>query len=355
MSEECKDWVYRLYTLLPLERRRTSIPSERLKATWLTSKIGGHWPPYDASGQANIALMCFYRWMNKPSGEGQAYWGRVLSFLLTDNGQRVAICAFSIIATLILIAFEGGALAYVFGLPYMFFIPGFAVVRLFFRKEANPETKFVLSLGLSIVVVILLGVVLALTPIGLYSDTTRASLILFTLGAVAFETLYPKKWRGQEPEKIRITSGPPVKIDKVVAAMLAVALGISVISIGLVITAEYPSRTYFAMTGEDGKVITNVTRLVNTSIVFNIEMKNGEGGPRTFTLVAYGVSTVGERDTQTFSRLMADGELWIQTVTFALNVTGYYRVNFDLYIQNEGEPQYLYGNLHLWFGVVYEL
>jgi hypothetical protein len=29
-------------------------------------------------------------------------------------------------------------------------------------------------------------------------------------------------------------------------------------------------------------------------------------------------------------------------------------VDFDLYIQNEEEPQYFYGNLHLWFGVLAE-
>jgi uncharacterized membrane protein len=299
-------------------------------------------------------MMCFYRRMKKPSDKGQGYPERFLSFLETDNGQRVAICAFSIVATLALMAFEGELLAYVFGLPYMFFIPGFAVVRLFFWKDTSAEMRFVLSLGLSIIVVIILGLILVLTPIGLDPNTTRASLVLFAIGAVALETLYPWKEKGPKPKEAPKPPAPPVKIDKVVAAMLAVALVISAISLGLVITAEYPSRTYFAMTGEDGKIITNVSRLANTSLVVNIEMMNGEDGPRAFTLVAYGGSTEDERDTQTFMKSLEEGEIWTQTVVFWLNVTGYFRVDFDLYIQNEEEPQYFYGNLHLWFGVLAE-
>lgn len=294
--------------------------------------------------------------MTKPSEKGRAYWRSVLSFLETDNGQRAAVTVFSIVATLVLVAFEGSAAAYALGIPYIFFIPGFAVVRLFFKGETGPEARFVLSLGLSVIVVVVLGVILALTPIGLDSNTTRASLILFTLVAVAAETFVPI--RGKEPRLVKEASPvgppPPVKVDKVVASMLAVALVVSGISLGLVVNAEYPSRTYFAMTGEDGKTITNVTRLVNTTLVVLVEMKNGEDGPRVFTLVVHGIGTVGERDTQTFSKDMAEGEKWVQTVTFWLNVTGHYRVDFDLYIQKAGEPQYQYGNLHLWFGV-YEL
>lgn len=279
---------------------------------------------------------------------------RAVSFLETDNGQRIAVCAFSIVATIALFTFEGSVLAYVVGMPYMFFIPGFAVVRLFFWKDSSAEVRFVLSLGLSVIAVIALGLVLVLTPIGLDSNTTRASLILFTIGTVAFETLYPRKDRGPKTEEAPTPPPAPVKVDKVVAAMLAIALVVSGVSLGLVITAEYPSRTYFAMTGEDGDVITNTTRFVNTSLVVNIEMKNGEDGPRSFALVVYGIGTIGERDTQTFTRSVDEGELWVQTVVFWLNVTGDQRVDFDLYIQNEGEPQYFYGNLHLWFSVLSE-
>lgn len=293
--------------------------------------------------------------MTEPSAGGRGFVDEALAFLQTDNGQRIVICAFSVLATLVVILFEGGALAFAFGLPYMFFIPGFAVVRLFFWKGTSPEAKFVLSLGLSILVIIFLGLTLVLTPIGLDSNTTRISLIVFAVGAVALETFMPRKApKAAEQEKEAFTAQEPKqKVDKVVAAMLATALVVSGISLGLIITADYPSRTYFAMTDGDGMVISNVTRPLNSTFTVMISMKNGEDGPRNFTLVAYGIGDVGERDTQTISRDMAEGDIWNETFVYVLDALGYFRLEFDLYIQEEDKPPYLYGNLHLWI-VVYD-
>lgn len=305
-------------------------------------------------GQANIALRCFYRKMTEPSAKGQGLDDRILAFLETDSGQRITICAFSVLATLVLILFEGDTLAFVFGLPYMFFIPGFAVVRLFFWKGTSSEAKFVLSLGLSILVVIFLGLILVLTPIGLDSNTTRLSLIIFAVGAVAVETFVPKKASKGPDKKKEIVPAPEPrqKVDKVVAAMLAAALIVSGVSLGLVLTAEYPSRTYFAMTDENGLVITNVTRPLGTNLTVVVYVNNGEDGPRNFTVVAYGIEILGERETQSSSVDLAEGESWNGTYNFTLNMVGYFRIDFDLYIRDESNPPYLYGNLHLWF-VVY--
>ncbi|MBN1677570.1 MAG: DUF1616 domain-containing protein [Candidatus Thermoplasmatota archaeon] len=290
--------------------------------------------------------------MKETSGEGQKHLKEAVSYLKTDNGQRMAICIFSIIATLVLVGSEGSALAYAFGIPYMFLVPGFAVVRLFFWSQTSPEAKFVLSLGLSVLVVIILGLILVLTPIGLDSDTTRASLILFTLGAVAVETFYPRKDKGARPEETPRPPSAPIKIDKVVAAMLGAAIVVSGVSMGLILTAEHSSRTYFAMTDEHGDVITNTSRQFNTTLTVLVHMKNGEDGPRVFSLFAYGPSVTGDRETQTFEKTLAAGELWVQTVVFDLDVLGFLRIDLDLYIQEEDDPPNFYGNLHLWFDVL---
>lgn len=283
-----------------------------------------------------------------------AKWGMdgLVQFLSTDNGQRVGIIAFSMVATLVLLLFPGTIAAYAFGIPFMFFVPGFAVVRLFFWKGTSPETKFVLSLGLSILVVIFLGLFLVLTPIGLGSDSTRASLIVFTLGAVAVDVFLPRKEEkpAERPQRT-VKPAAPAKPDKVVAAMLATALVISGISLGLIVTAEYPSRTYFAMTDVDGKVITNTTYEPGTNLTILLHMKNGEDGPRNFTLVAYALSDPSF-GTQTFTRQLEKGELWNQTTAFNLTRQGYFRLDFDLYIQEGAKPPLLYGNLHLWIAVL---
>ena len=276
--------------------------------------------------------------------------GRFVNYLETQNGQRVAICTFSIVATLVLLALPGGTLAYVFGIPFMFFVPGFAVARMFFWKGTSPEVKVVLSTGISILVVIFLGLLLVLTPIGLDSNTTRASLIVFALGAVAVETFWLNADRGATKEDIPQRAAKPVKFDKVVVAMLATALIVSAISLGLIVTAKYPSRTYFAVTDTNGMIVTNTTWTEGTNLTLLVHMKNGENGPRNFTMLAYGVSS-GFYTVQNFTKILQKNEVWNQTVSFNLTVAGYPRLDFDLYIQEGTEPPYLYGNLHIWIRV----
>jgi uncharacterized membrane protein len=286
-----------------------------------------------------------------PADEASSdYYDRVIEFVRTDNGQRITVIVYSLIATIVLLALPNTIAAYAFGIPFIFFVPGFMVVRMFFWKGTSAEAKFVLSLGLSILVVIFLGLILVLTPIGLTSNSTRASLVLFALAAVAAETFVLRADRGEKPEVPQKREPEKTKTDVVVAAMLVTALAVSAISLGLIITAEYPSRTYFALTDDQGMIVNNTTFTLGTNFSFILHMKNGEDGPRTFTLVAYGLDTPAF-GTQTFLKTMDKGETWNQTTTVHFGEAGYFRLDFDLYIQEDSQPPYLYGNLHLWIGV----
>jgi len=288
--------------------------------------------------------------MSPADAASSGYYDRALEFVRTDNGQRMTIIAFSLIATVALLAFPNTIAAYAFGIPFMFFVPGFTVVRMFFWKDTSPEAKFVLSMGLSILALIFLGLMLVLTPIGLTSDSTRASLILFTLGAVALETFVLTGGRGEKTPQLPKREPEKAKPDIVVAAMLVTALAVSAISLGLIMTAEYPSRTYFAMTDAEGMIVENTTFTQGTNVSFILHMKNGEDGPRNFTLVAYGRDTPAF-GTQTFTKTMKKGETWNKTVTMPMTETVFFRLDFDLYIQEDAKPPTLYGNLHLWIEV----
>lgn len=274
--------------------------------------------------------------------------GKVIGFLETHNGQRLAVILFSLVATLVLVAFPGTAAAMILGFPYLLFIPGFVVVRLFFWGGTSPEAKFVLSIGLSIIVLIFLGLGLALSPIGLHPDTTRASLIAFTWAAVTLDVF----WKRQETkEKARATEKElprKVKLDKVVASMLVTALAVSAISLGLVITAKYPSRTYFAITDQNGSVDFNTTREINSTFTVVLHMKNGEGSPCTFRAVVHNETW---NISQEFTRTLQKNEVWNQTVDVYLEYYGKLRIDFDLYITEGGSPEYFYANLHLWLDV----
>jgi len=288
--------------------------------------------------------------MSPADETSSGYYDRALEFVRTDNGQRMTIIVFSLIATIVLLTLPNTIAAYAFGVPFMFFVPGFAVVRMFFWKGTSPETKFVLSLGLSILVMIFLGLMLVLTPIGLTSNSTRSSLILFTLAAVALETFALTGGGGEEPRQLPKRELEKAKPDIVVAAMLVTALAVSAISLGLIMTAEYPSRTYFAITDTEGMIVENTNFTQGTNVSFILHMKNGEDGPRNFTLVAYGRDTPAF-GTQTFMKTMKKGETWNKTVTMQMTETVFFRLDFDLYIQEDAKPPTLYGNLHLWIEV----
>ncbi len=282
---------------------------------------------------------------------------RSISFLKSQNGQRVTVAAFSIAATLVLALFPGGQAATAVGMIYMFFVPGFAVVRLFFWRNTTAEAKFVLSLGLSILVVIGLGLLLVLTPIGLSSESAIGSLVVFTLAAVVAEATWLKADRpSKKPEKEAPPEPAPEprgKPDRVVAAMIVTALIVSAVSLGFMVTADYPSRTSFSVTDEFGKVVTNTTRQLSTNQSLVLHIKNGEDGPRDFTVKAY-ASNITLNNTvvfenKTFTSSLAKGATWDQPVTVYFNYSTVYRINFDLYISEPGQPATFYGQLHIWF------
>jgi hypothetical protein len=271
----------------------------------------------------------------------------------------VSIAAFSVAATLVLVLLPGSVAAYAVGLPFLFFVPGFAVVRLFFWMGTSVEAKFVLSLGLSILAVVALAFVLVLTPIGLAPDTARGSLVVFALSAVVLETAWlnadrSKKADAKDQTLAEPTIEEPGKPDRVVAAMIAAALVISVVSLGLIVTADYPSRTSFSLTDENGKVLTNTTRPQDVPLILVFHVKNGEDGPRNFTVNAYAdqVKPPGYHafDNKSFRYdSLANGEEWSQPVTLYFNQSLVYRMNFDLYIEEPGQDPVFYGQLHMWF------
>jgi uncharacterized membrane protein len=264
------------------------------------------------------------------------------------------VSAFSIVAVLILLAFPGSILAYIFGLPLIFFVPGFALVRLFFWKGTSVEAKFVLSLGMSILVVILLGLLLTLSPIGLTSSTTQASLIIFALGAVGIEARWlhaDRVGKGVVPvvqEHTEESSGG--KMDKVVVAMIVTALVISAISFGLIVTAKYPSRTYFAMTDENGSADIDVTQMIGSNITLVLHVKNGESGTRTFTILFQNWNSTA-LGSWNVSQAVQKGDFWNHTAKIHLPLAGTFRLDFKLYIQEPGKEAIEYGELHLWIAV----
>jgi len=86
------------------------------------------------------------------------------------------------------------ALRWVFGSVFVLFIPGYVAVEALFPKgrELDAIERFALSVGLSLALVPLVGLVLNYTPWGIRLDPIVISLIILTVGlaAIAFARRY---------------------------------------------------------------------------------------------------------------------------------------------------------------------
>jgi uncharacterized membrane protein len=75
-------------------------------------------------------------------------------------------------------------LRYVLGTLYVLYLPGFALVEALYPIEGDlkPLERLALSIGLSLAVVPLIGLVLNYTPWGIRLGPVTVSLALYTLG-----------------------------------------------------------------------------------------------------------------------------------------------------------------------------
>jgi len=101
------------------------------------------------------------------------FWTTATLVLLT----LIVIYATSILPQLLV-------LRYILGTLYVLYLPGFALVEALYPSEGDlkPLERLALSIGLSLAVVPLIGLVLNYTPWGIRLDPVIVSLALYTLG-----------------------------------------------------------------------------------------------------------------------------------------------------------------------------
>lgn len=96
----------------------------------------------------------------------------------------VVIALTSIAVTLVCTVPANNVAVRILALPLVFFLPGYALTALLFsRQTSNIVERIVFSLGISLILVILSGLVLNLTPSGLQPDTWAALSGAITLAA----------------------------------------------------------------------------------------------------------------------------------------------------------------------------
>lgn len=254
------------------------------------------------------------------------------------------------------------------------FIPGYVLVAALFptNKELDGIERVALSVGLSIAVVPLLGLLLNFTPFGIRLGPIVATIALFTVlvGLAA----YGRRMHVPASERLSATleiGKPAWKEYTLLDKALTVGLVVSIITAGSVlayvlVTPRPGERfTEFYILGPGGKAEGYPTRLnVSEPGSVIIGVVNREFATVNYTvrvdLVGVEVrfnTTSGRNETVELNRTtwswfnftIGNGQNWTRLYTFGIGFAGVWKVQFLLFLNRDLTS--VYQNLHLFVRV----
>lgn len=296
------------------------------------------------------------------------------------------------------------------GLPFVLFIPGYAFIAALFPEkgespvsadeqeldEASVEPvaseqvsdrgidgieRVALSLGLSIAIVPLIGLVLNFTPWGIRLVPILVSVSGFTLLSTAVAAhrrwVLPEEVRFSVPYKQWLSAGrneflaPDTRADAVLNVMLAVSIVLAMSSVGYAVLipqqGESFSELYLLTEEDDGELVaddypTNFTQGEEKELIVGVS--NQEHEPTNYTLLVQ-LQRVRTQDNSTtmlrsdqlheFDIQLAHNETWHRTHSISPTFEG---TNLRLtYLLYRGQPpasptvNNSYREVHLWVNV----
>lgn len=262
-----------------------------------------------------------------------------------------------ILLILIIALFPSGVLRVILGLPFILLFPGYTlIVALFPRKtDLGGIERVALSLGLSIAVVLLIGVILNYTPWGIRLYPILASITTFILTTSAIA--WYRRFRLAEGERFAISFNLSLSpwrgqetLDKVLSIVLIAAILGAIGTLGYVITTPKVEEefTEFYILGPEGKAAD-----------YPEELKVGEEGKvivgiinNEYEIEDYRIEVRidGVKNNEVNGIRLEHGEKWEEKVRFMPEEAGEkQKVEFFLYKNGEVEP-YL-EPLRLWLDV----
>lgn len=247
------------------------------------------------------------------------------------------------------------AIRIILGIPFVLFLPGYSLVSALFpgKKDLEGLERLALSLGLSLALVPLIGLILNYTPFGIRLYPVSLSLYLFMLAMT--EVTYLR--RADLPPKARFSIDFRSHIpkwsnmeseDKILAAGSVIA----VIAAGLGGYFLGPSHhgeefTEFYILGEGGKMEDYPTDLiVGEEGKLIVGIKNHEYRTENYRVLL----TLENNPIESIESIKLNhGENWEEPVTFTVQEPGEnMKLQALLYKGENTEP---YRELHLWITV----
>ena len=275
----------------------------------------------------------------------------------------------------------------VFTLPVVFFIPGYCLIAVLFPKEGDIGLieRMMLSIGVSIAVVPLMGLGLNFTPWGIRLDPIVISLTIFTgvmiLVAHYQRALLPLEERFRIPffaiaggiRQMFLPSGEN-RVDRLLNIILTfVILAVILTTIYVIVAApkEGERFTEFFILGEN-RTSTDYPDLIITG--YNYPMYIGVGNYEyrniSYTIETWILRTEFDTTTNTTSVIamdpsdrlsltLAHNATTVIPYTLSLKKTGYNQIEFLLFNESVPGPEVggsdrinaSYRDLHLWVDV----
>jgi uncharacterized membrane protein len=260
----------------------------------------------------------------------------------------------------------------ILGLPFLLFIPGYVLVFALFparKTDRGIDTleRIVLSFGLSIAVVPLIGLLLNYTPWGIRLEPIMSSLLLFIISIGLFG-IY--RWRKTDPEE-RFTLPQKITfpkqenpIDRALSIILIIAIIVVIASLIYVITLPKTGETFteFYLLGptgtaegyprnltinEEAAVIIGVAnheqRLINYTIEIWLINQTTTNNQTIYHQMWYlDTITINALPHQPINTEEPWTPQWSYPYTFRLNRTGTFKLAFLLF---KGSTQAYYPNI----------
>jgi uncharacterized membrane protein len=270
-----------------------------------------------------------------------------------DDLLAIGAATFILLATILLL--PESPIRVVLGLPFVLFFPGYTLIAALYPRKTDLDgiERLALSLGLSLAVVPLIGLVLNYMPWGIRLTPIVVSLTLFTAAC----SLAAGVKRARLPESERF----PADVRPVLTGLRRlpwIAIGISAAVVTGLLFAGFRfgvlggSRvgepfTEFYVLGPSGKAEGYPNTLIPgqaAEVILGVINREGQD-------VAYTIEVRGEgRLVRGIGPIrLADKQKWEEKVSFALRRPGD-RVKVEFLLFREGTPE-PYRSLHLWVRV----
>jgi len=266
-------------------------------------------------------------------------------------------------------ALNGSFLRTYLGILLVLFLPGYALTGAIFpaKKDIEGIERAVISLGLSIAIVPIMGLVLNYTIWGIQEITLLTSLSIFILlmCAIAYHrrSLLPEEEAFEVPfkafflrMKTEIMKKPESKIDRVFAVILVLSTLASVVGLAHIIgnPKEREHFTEFYILGANKTADGYPADLIlgkNGMVIVGIVNHEYRPVDYTMELRLENQSLPLPKDQKQIS--LAHNMSWIEPVTFTPPFKGN-NMKLEFLLFNENEKQTPYRNLHIWINVTKE-